>query len=129
MAQYSHIIRAHFNAPRNVGYIEEPDMEGFAGGVRAGPFMRFSVRLHGDTIQEIKFQTFGCAPAIAAGSFLTEALVGKTLFDAKAWTVPTLVDALGGLPADKLHCATLAVAALQSLTKPAQPMKSVDPEN
>lgn len=116
MGSYSQTIRVHFNDPKNVGCLENPDLEGFAGGRRAGPFLRFTARLQNGRIEEIQFQTFGCAPAIAAGSFLTEAVRGKTVAEAKEWTVPKLLEALGGLPDDKLHCATLAIEALQGLT-------------
>ena len=115
MATYSRTIWLHFNAPKNVGEVEAPDAEGFAGGRRAGPFFHFTVRLNGGVISEVRFQTFGCAPANAAGSFLSESIRGKSLEEARSWDVPRLLEALGGLPDDKLHCAELCIEALGNL--------------
>ena len=64
---------------------------------------------------DMRFRTFGCAPAIAAGSLLTEALKHTEIDRAKEWTVERLLEALGGLPEDKVHCAQLAIEALKSL--------------
>lgn len=116
MSTYSTTVWFHFREPKNVGRLENPDGEGFAGGRRAGPFMSFTARLKGDVLEEVRFQTYGCAPAIAAGSYLSEEIRGKGVQDAAQWDVPRLLEALGGLPDDKLHCATLAIAALKDLT-------------
>jgi nitrogen fixation NifU-like protein len=115
LAGYSDTILAHFNDPRNVGRVEPPDAEGFAGGRRSGPFVCLTARVRDGVLEEVRFQTFGCAPAIAAGSLLTELITGKTLTEAAAWDVSRLVEALGGLPDDKLHCAELAIEALREL--------------
>ncbi len=115
MGAYSKVVWEHFHEPKNVGRLENPDAEGFAGGRRAGPFMRFTARLNGNVVGEIKFQTYGCAPAIAAGSFLSEAIRGKTIDEARTWDLKGLLEGLGGLPEDKRHCAELAMAALENL--------------
>jgi len=115
LGAYSQTVRVHFNEPRNVGRVEPPDAEGFAGGRRSGPFMCFTARVREGVLEEVRFQTFGCAPAIAAGSLLTEMVTGKTLTEAAAWDVLRLVEALGGLPDDKRHCAELAIEALRKL--------------
>jgi nitrogen fixation protein NifU and related proteins len=115
MGAYSKIVWQHFNQPKNVGLIEAPDVFGRVGSPYGGPFMVFSAKIEDKTITEIKFQTYGCAPAIAAGSFLTEFVSGKTVQEAAEWTVEKLVGELGGLPQDKVHCAVLAIGALQVL--------------
>ncbi len=115
MGAYSKIVWEHFNEPRNVGQVVDADLEGHAGGRRGGPFMHFSARVRTEIIEEIRFQTYGCAPAIAAGSVLTAALKGKALQDAWFWDEEKLLEELGGLPDDKRHCARLAIDALRDL--------------
>ena len=115
MGAYSKIVWHHFNQPKNVGLVEVPDAEGHSGGHLGGRFLHLSARVQEDMILELKFRTYGCAPAIASGSVLTEALKGRTLMEASQWDKTKLVDALGGLPEDKLHCAELAIDALKDL--------------
>jgi NifU-like protein involved in Fe-S cluster formation len=115
MSTYSQAVWQNFHEPKNVGRLENPDGEGFAGRRRAGPFFRLTARLEGDRLSEVRFQTYGCAPAIAAGSVLSEAIRGKTLGEAGTWNLERLLAALGGLPDDKMHCAELAMEALRGL--------------
>jgi NifU-like protein involved in Fe-S cluster formation len=129
MGIYSETVWLHFNNPRNVGCLEAPCVEGFAGGERSGPFTRFTARLRGEVIEEVRFQTYGCAPAIAACSLLSEAVCGKTLTAAQEWDVPKLLTALGGLPEDKRHCAELAIEALGKLTAAACSARAQRGEN
>ena len=114
---YSKTVWSHFNEPKNVGRIKSPDAEGKAGSLRGGMFMLFTAKLKGEVIKEVKFQTYGCAPAIAAGSYLTEAIQGKTISEAALWNEERLIEGLGGLPPEKLHCASLAIEALNDLTR------------
>lgn len=117
MAEFSQTVWDHFINPRNVGRVEKFHAEGNAGGRRAGPYLCFTARIKGNILEEVRFQTYGCAPAIAAGSYLTETVQGKTIQEASGWTVERLLHALGGLPEDKHHCAVLAIQALQSLLR------------
>ncbi len=115
MPDYSQTIWSHFNNPKNVGSIENPDAEGRAGGKFDGPFVVFTAKIVNNVIIDIKFQTYGCAPAIAAGSYITEAIKGKTFEKDMGITVENLINSLGGLPNEKRHCAELAVKALNNL--------------
>jgi len=110
---YSPIVTDHFVNPRNAGTIESPDAEGHAGSPDAGEFVVLQLRLANDTITEACFQTFGCGPAIAACSVLTEWVKGKRLKEARTLSPEVLVEMLGGLPEDKFFCAGLAIEALR----------------
>ena len=111
---YSNIVLDHFYAPRNAYRMVEPDAVGKAGDPeRGGPFMLIYLKFQDGKISRASFQTYGCGPAIAAGSLLTERIYGITRTDAELWTEPKLNDALGGLPAEKRHCSALAILALK----------------
>ena len=117
MTAYSDIVWRYFNTPKNVGRIEVPDGEGIAGSPHGGPFMVLTALLAGHMIKELKFETFGCVPAIAAGSFITDAVQGTCLEEARQWTVEKLIASLGGLPEEKHHCAEIAIQALHDLVE------------
>lgn len=91
-------------------------------GCSDGETRRREARLRGEILDEVRFETYGCVPAIAAASFLSEAVRGRTLEDASRWTVESLVAALGGLPGNKRHCAELALEALGKLLEGARSM-------
>jgi NifU-like protein involved in Fe-S cluster formation len=115
----SETIQDHFLNPRNAGVLENADGVGTEGSPGAGNFMVIAVRLRAGVIEEAKFQTYGCAGAIAAGSCLTEWITGRTVVEAAAITAAELNARLGGLPLGKEHCASLAVAALRRALKDA----------
>lgn len=114
MARYSVIAMEHFQKPRNTGVLEEYDYEGLAQLTGQTPFVRIYLRLRGETIERASFTTFGCAAAIAAGSMLTELIIGCSLADSLTISSDKLDQELGGLPAERRFCAHLAVAALRS---------------
>lgn len=109
---YSQVVMDHFYTPRNAFRMESPDLIGQAGTPGQGPFVVLYLRVEGQRIAGASFQTFGCAPAIAAGSLLCERLPGSTLAAASAWTEEALNEALGGLPSHKRLCSELAIEAL-----------------
>jgi len=111
---YSEVVMDHFNSPRNVGFLEKPDRVGSSGKSGQGPFMVLQLRIQENRIVQAGYKTYGCGPAIAAGSLLTEMITDMTLEDAKQISVEKLVAALGGLPPEKQHCAQLAIDALQN---------------
>lgn len=117
---YSETVMDHFYTPRNAFRMQDPDRVGQAGMPGHGPFMVLYLRLEGEKIAAASFQTYGCAPAIAAGSLLAERLPGSTVPEARQrWTDSAIVDALGGLPSHKRHCAEIAAEAVERATRPA----------
>ena len=117
MALYSDIVMDHFMHPRNVGEIENPDGVGQVGNAKCGDIMKMYLKIKDDRIEDAKFETFGCGSAIASSSMATELIKGKTLDEALAVTNKQVVDALGGLPAYKLHCSVLAEESIKAAVK------------
>ena len=117
MALYSEKVMDHFRNPRNVGVIENPDGVGEVGNPVCGDIMKIYLKIDNDIITDVKFETFGCGSAIASSSMATEMIKGKSIEDALALTNKEVVDALGGLPAHKLHCSVLAEEAVKSAVK------------
>ena len=117
MALYTEIVMDHFMNPRNVGEIENADGIGEVGNAVCGDIMKIYLKIENDVITDVKFETFGCGSAIASSSMATEMVKGKTLDEAMALTNKQVVDALGGLPAHKLHCSVLAEEAIKSAIK------------
>ena len=119
MALYSDKVMDHFQNPRNVGKMEDADGIGEVGNAKCGDIMRMYIKVDPDTqvITDVKFNTFGCGSAIASSSMATEMIKGKSIEDALALTNKEVVDALGGLPAHKLHCSVLAEEAVKSAVK------------
>ena len=117
MALYSDIVMDHFMHPRNVGEIENPDGVGQVGNAKCGDIMKMYLKIRDNVIQDVKFETFGCGSAIASSSMATEMIKGKTIDEALAVTNRQVVEALGGLPAHKLHCSVLAEESIKSAIK------------
>ena len=111
MALYTQTFMDHFMHPRNVGEIADADGVGEVGNAKCGDIMKMYLKIKDNKIEDVKFETFGCGSAIASSSIATEMIKGRTLDDALALTNQEVVDALGGLPAHKLHCSVLAEEA------------------
>lgn len=110
---YNETVLEHFRNPRNVGKLEHPDAVGEAGNARCGDIMKLCLQITEEgVITDVRFNAYGCGAAIAAGSMTTELLLGKTLEEAKRLTNQAVVEALGGLPEEKLECSLLAEQAL-----------------
>ena len=117
MALYSEIVMDHFRNPRNVGVIENADGVGEVGNAKCGDIMKIYLKIENDTVKDVKFETFGCGSAIASSSMATEMIKGKPLSQVLTLTNKAVVDALGGLPAHKLHCSVLAEEAVKAALK------------
>ena len=117
MALYTDTVMDHFLHPRNVGEIADADGVGEVGNAKCGDIMKMYLKINGDIIEDVKFETFGCGSAIASSSMATELIKGKTIDEALAVTNKQVVDALGGLPAHKLHCSVLAEESIKSAVK------------
>jgi nitrogen fixation NifU-like protein len=114
MGRFSDILMDHVTAPRNTGVMENPDLTGMAGSPGRGAFLVLCLRVRDGRIAEAKFQTYGCGPTIAAGSMLTEMILGRTVEECREVTADQLIEALDGVPPDKLHCPALAIGALRN---------------
>ena len=117
MALYTETVMDHFMHPRNVSEIENADGVGQVGNAKCGDIMKMYLKINGDKIDDVKFETFGCGSAIASSSMATEMIKGKTIEEALNVTNKDVVEALGGLPAHKLHCSVLAEEAVKSAVK------------
>ena len=103
----------HFQNPRNVGEISDPDGVGTVGNASCGDIMQMFIKVNGDKIIEAKFKTFGCGAAIATSSILTERIKGATLEEAMKISEQTSSEVLSQLPKEKVPCFTLATDALK----------------
>ena len=112
---YSEKVMDHFNNPRNVGEIENASGVGTVGNAKCGDIMRmyFDIDEQG-IIQDVKFKTFGCGAAVATSSMATELVKGKTVQEALTVTNKAVMEALDGLPPEKVHCSLLAEEAIHA---------------
>lgn len=117
MVLYGEKVMDHFRNPRNAGTIDNADGVGEAGNARCGDIMKIYLKIDDDRVTDVKFETFGCGSAIASSSMATEMIKGKSLADVKQLTNQAVTEALGGLPAHKLHCSVLAQEAIQAAVK------------
>lgn len=111
---YSEKVMDHFTNPRNVGEIPNADAVGEVGNAKCGDIMKIYMKIDDNVITDIKFQTFGCASAIATSSMATELIKGKTVDEALELSNKAVVEALDGLPPAKIHCSVLAEEAVKA---------------
>ena len=114
MALYSEKVMDHFENPRNVGKLADADGIGEVGNAKCGDIMKIYLKIENDTIADVKFETFGCGSAIASSSMATEMIKGKPLSEALQLSNKAVVEALDGLPVQKIHCSVLAEQAVRA---------------
>ena len=114
---YSEKVMDHFRNPRNVGEIADADGIGEVGNAKCGDIMRMYIKVDDGIITDVKFMTFGCGSAIATSSIATEMIKGKSIDEALELSNKAVVEALGGLPAHKIHCSVLAEEAVKAAVK------------
>ncbi len=111
---YSELVMQHFSNPSNVGVIEDADGVGKVGNPMCGDVMEMFIKVSDNRIEDVKFRTFGCGAAIATSSIATEMIKGKPLEEAVQLSNKAVAEALGGLPAQKMHCSNLAADAVRA---------------
>jgi nitrogen fixation NifU-like protein len=115
MQRYNEKVIDYFMNPRNVGGIPDADGVGEVGNPRCGDVMKIYLDVdENEVIRDVKFETFGCAAAIATSSMATEMVKGLTIDEALKITNKEVANELGGLPAEKIHCSLLAEEALRA---------------
>ncbi len=110
---FSDTVIEHFMAPRNAGSMPDADAEGNSGDPDCGDSLTIYLKVKDHVIEDIRFMVFGCVAAVATSSMTTELAKGKTLDEALKLTDQDIVEALGGLPENKLHCSVLGESALK----------------
>lgn len=115
--EYSAKVLEHFANPHNVGKIDDADGIGEVGNAKCGDIMKMYIKVKDDVITDVKFNTYGCASAIATSSIATDMIKGKPISEALKLTNKAVVEALDGLPAVKIHCSVLAEEAIKATVK------------
>ena len=115
--EYSEKVLEHFAHPHNVGKIEDADGIGEVGNAKCGDIMKMYIKVNAGIITDVKFNTYGCASAIATSSMATDMIKGKPVTEALRLTNKAVVEALDGLPAVKIHCSVLAEEAIKAAVK------------
>ena len=112
---YNERVIKEFSNPQNVGEMKDANAVGTVGNATCGDIMKIFMKINDDgVIEDVSFQTFGCGAAIATSSVATSMIKGKTVDEALKITNQQVVDELGGLPAQKLHCSVLAEEAVKA---------------
>ena len=114
MALYSDKVMEHFLNPQNVGVLENADAIGEVGNAKCGDILRIYLKIEDEIIEDVKFETFGCASAIASSSMATQLIKGRHIDEAAELTNKAVAQALDGLPPNKMHCSVLAEEAIKN---------------
>jgi len=112
---YSPLLLDHFQNPRNVGELPPPAVTLEVTNPACGDILRLSARFDGDRVAEARYKVRGCTASIAAGSALSEWLLGKTRGELAAFSQADIEAALGGLQRESKHAAVLCADAVKRL--------------
>jgi nitrogen fixation NifU-like protein len=124
---YTKKVMDHFMNPRNMGEIENADGIGEVGNAKCGDIMKIFLKIEDDVVKDAKFKTFGCGAAIASSSMATELLKGKTVDEAWELSNKAVVEALEGLPPQKIHCSVLAEEGIHMAINDYRTRKGLEP--
>lgn len=112
---YTEKVMDHFSHPRNMGEVDGANGVGMVGNAKCGDIMKMFLKINDDgIIEDVGFKTFGCGAAIATSSMATELIKGKSIDEALNLTNSAVVEALEGLPPQKIHCSVLAEQAVKA---------------
>lgn len=109
---YNDKVMEIFKNPPNAGILEDANAVGLVGNASCGDILKIYLKIENDIIVDAKFQTFGCAAAIASSATATKMIIGKTVDEALAISNSEIVEELEGLPPQKIHCSVLAEEAI-----------------
>jgi nitrogen fixation protein NifU and related proteins len=112
--RYSPTLVEHFLNPRNAGMMREPDSVGETEDATCGDLARFFLRVRDGRAVEVRFQTYGCGPTIAAASVASELSRGRLIDELTRLEAREIERALDGLPDDRKHAADVAASALRA---------------
>ena len=126
--QYSEKVIEHFTHPHNVGKLADANGVGEVGNAKCGDIMKMYLKVENGVIEDVKFNTYGCASAIATSSIATDMIKGQPLSEALKLTNKAVVEALDGLPAVKIHCSVLAEQAIKAAIADYYSRQGIDPE-
>jgi nitrogen fixation NifU-like protein len=121
---YNDKVMENFSNPKNMGIIDNADGVGTVGNPSCGDIMKIYLKIEDNIIKDVKFQTFGCAAAIASSSMATQMVKGKTIEEALKITNKQVIEALEGLPPQKIHCSVLAEEAIKKAIEDYKSKKS-----
>ncbi len=125
---YTEQVMEHFMNPHNMGEIENADGVGEVGNAKCGDIMKIFLKIENGIIVDCKFKTYGCASAIATSSIATDMIKGRKIEEAVELSNKAVVEALGGLPAHKIHCSVLAEQAVKAALADYYTKQGIDPE-
>lgn len=111
---YNEKVINEFRNPQNMGVMDDANAVGTVGNATCGDIMKIYMKIEDNIIKDVSFQTFGCTAAIATSSIATSMIKGKTVDEALKLTNAEVVEKLGGLPPQKLHCSVLAEEAIKA---------------
>ena len=126
--EYSEKVMEHFANPHNVGKLDDANAIGEIGNAKCGDIMKMYLKIENDIIVDAKFNTYGCASAIATSSIATDMIIGQSISEALKLSNKAVVEALDGLPAVKIHCSVLAEQAIKAAIADYYKRQGIDPE-